>query len=145
MATNISILDAVESDLSELVALRVEAAEEDLLTRFLYGHRHAEASQKEAASLMTSLGKRFTNPTNRCHIVKAIDTESNELVGWGLVRWEDGQWVYSNMPPQVNESDPPNLVALYQRRVRENWQRILAGKPHVGKLFSNLFVVQQPG
>jgi hypothetical protein len=128
----ISIIDALQSDLPEMVALRGEAAEADLSTRFRFSHRHIEAAQMEAASLMISLGKRFTEPTNRCHIVKAIDTDSDELVGWGLVRWEDGSWVYKNMPPELKPSEPRTFNALYLRGVKENWQKILAGKPHVG-------------
>lgn len=129
MASNITILPALESDLPEMTALRGEAAEKDVLTRFLYGHRHVEAAAKEATALMTSLGKRFTAPTNRCHIVKAVDTTTNELVGWGLVRWEDGSWVHKPAPPHENP-----FIEANQKRARENWLKIIADKgPHVCK------------
>lgn len=69
-----------------MVAINCAACEPDILNRFLYGHTQIEAVSKQTASLMASLGARFTNPTNRCYIHKAVDVGSGEVVGWSLVR-----------------------------------------------------------
>ena len=131
MATNISISDATQSDLPGMVAVLNNATETDILTRFFFGHRRAEATRNQTESLMASLGKRFTHPTNRCYIIKAVDTQTRELVGWILVRWEEGA-----KPPESDSDQPPDFVAHYTREVRRNWFKLLAEKPHVGKIYT---------
>ena len=79
---------------------------------------------------MASLGKRFTHPTNRCHIIKAVDVQTRELVAWTLVKWEDGTWV--TRPD--SGSAQPDFPLHYQREVKRNWLKLIAGKPHVGKI-----------
>lgn len=135
MAANISISEATESDLPEMVALTCDAMEADILTRFLYDHRRAEAVQKQTKSLMASLGKRFTHPTNRCYIIKATDTQTGELVGWTLVRWEDGK----PGPPLDSGSDQSDFLMYYQREQRRKWVKLAAEKPHVGKILALAF------
>jgi len=129
MASNISISEATESDLPEMVAICCDGMEEDILTRFLYGHQRTVAVRKQTDSLMGSLGKRFTHPTNKCHIFKAVDTQNGELVGWILVRWETPP----TMPPDSG-SDKRDFVTHYQHEVKRNWFKLLAEKSHVGKM-----------
>jgi hypothetical protein len=129
-ATTISISRAIESDLPTMVALRCGTLEEDILNRFLLDYRQAEAIRKETKSLTASLGKRFTHPTNRCYIYKAVDMQTGEMVGWTLVRWEDSNSIYA---PLDNNSDRLDLLSHYMREVRKKWYNITAEKPHVGK------------
>ena len=135
MAANISISEATESDLRDMVALCCDAMEADILTRFLFGHARAEAVRKQTESLMASLGKRFTHPTNRCHIFRASDTQTGELVGWSLVRWEDGK----PLAAPDSSSDTPDFLVHYQQDVRRSWNKLTAGKPHVGKISTLAF------
>jgi len=131
MAANISISEATESDLPDMVAVYCGAMETDIITRFLFGHRRAEAVRKQTESLMASLGKRFTHPTNRCYIIKAVDTQTGELVGWSLVRWEDHRPVA--LPD--SGSDQPDFLMHYQREKKKNWIKLLTDeKPYVGKI-----------
>ena len=74
MPANISISEAKQSDLPDMVAILCDATEPDILTRFLFDHRRAESARKQTESNMASLGKRFTHPTNKCYIIKAVDT-----------------------------------------------------------------------
>ncbi|MCJ1382477.1 hypothetical protein MMC17_005590 [Xylographa soralifera] len=127
MAANISISEARESDLPDMVAVCCDGMEADILTRFLFDHRRAEAVRKQTVSLMASLGKRFTHPTNRCYIVKAVDTQTRELVGWSLVRWEDGK--AAALPN--SGSNQPDFLMHYQREQKRNWLKLTAEKPHV--------------
>ena len=135
MAANISISDAKESDLPDMVAICCDATEEDIITCFLYDHRRTEAVRKQTESLMGSLGKRFTQPTNRCYIIKAVDSQSGELVGWILVRWEEAK------PAATLDSgsDKLDFLTYYQRKVTRNWNKFRAGKPHVGKALAFAF------
>jgi hypothetical protein len=134
--TTICITQAIESDLPIMIALRCETLQEDILNRFLLDHRQAEAIRKETESLMTSLGKRFTRPTNRCYIYKAVDTQTREMVGWTLVRWEDSNNIYA---PSNNDSDRLDFLSHYTREVRKKWYNITAEKPHVGKKIALAF------
>ena len=113
-----------------MVAVCCDAMEADILTRFLFDHRLAEAVRKQTESLIALLGKRFTHPTNRCHIIKAVDTQTGELVGWSLVRWEDGKPV----TPPDSGSDQADFLMHYQREQKRNWIKLTAEKPHVGKI-----------
>lgn len=131
MAANISISDATEGDLPAMVAVCCSAMEADILTRFLFSHQQAVAVQKQTSSLLGSLGKRFTHPTNRCHMIKAVDTQTGELAGWSLVRWEDSNWLPA--APPDSGAEQPDFATHYQREVRRNWIRLTAGQPLVGK------------
>ena len=111
-----------------MIAITCSGVEEDILTRFLYGHRHTEAVRKQTESLMASLGRRFTHPTNRCYIFKAVDAQSKELVGWILVRWEKPP-----VTPPESVSGKLDFGTYYQREVKRKWVEILGGKSHVGK------------
>ena len=135
-ATIISISRAIESDLLTMVALRCGTLEEDILNRFLLDHRQAEAIRKETESLTASLGKRFSHPTNRCYIDKAVDTQTGEMVGWTLVRWEDSNSIYA---PSDSSSGRIDFLSHYTREVREKWYNITAEKPHVGKSIALAF------
>lgn len=84
--------------------------------------------QKQTKSLMASLGKRFTHPTNRCHIIKASDTLTGDVVGWCLVRWEDGT------PTAASGSEATDFVAHYLQEQKKNWSELVARKSHVGKI-----------
>jgi len=128
MATKITVSEATESDLPHMVAVCCDGMEVDILTRFLYSHQRTEAVQKQTESLMASLGRRFTHPTNRCYIFKAEDTETRKLVGWILVRWETAP-----VAPPDGGPDKPDFITHYQRDIKRNWVKILAGKSHVGK------------
>ena len=130
MTANISISKSSESDLPTMVAVCCDALEANLLTPFLYGHRRIEAVRKQTESLMASLGRRFTHPTNRCHIVKAVDTQTGELVGWSLVRWEDGK--VTALPDSGSEQ--PDFLTYYLREQRKDWVKLTGEKPHVGKI-----------
>jgi len=132
MAANLSISEAAESDLPEMVALCCDATEADVVNRFLYDHRRAKAVRMQTESLMASLGKRFTHPTNKCYMFKTVDTQTEELVGWILVKWEDGK----AFAPPDNRSDQPDFPTHYQREVRRNWIKLTAEKPHVGKILA---------
>lgn len=86
---------------------------------------------------MISLGKRFRHPTNRCYIFKAID-EEGEILGWCLVKWEDGSG-YAPPTPAVSggsgaegEGRKESFVEAYTRDVRWKWDGIVGGKAHVG-------------
>lgn len=129
MATKVSINEAAESDLAEMVAVCCDSMEADILTRFLFGQRRVEAVRKQTESLMASLGRRFTHPTNRCYIHKATDTETGELIGWSLVRWEDGKPV----APSDNDPNQSGFIKHYLREQKKNWIKLTAEKPHVGK------------
>jgi GNAT superfamily N-acetyltransferase len=78
---------------------------------------------------MASLGKRFTHPTNRCYILKAIDTQTGDLVGWILFRWEEGNGIYTVSPD--SNSEKLDFPQHYTREVRKKWFRITAEKKHV--------------
>ena len=137
MAVNISISEATEADLPDMVAVCCNSMEADILTRFLFGHQWDEAIRKQTESLTASLGKRFTHPTNRCYIVKAVDTQTGELIGWSLVKWEDGTWLNGNpVAPLNSDSDQPDFPMHYQQEVKRNWIKLMAGKPHVGKILA---------
>ncbi|KAI9684244.1 MAG: hypothetical protein M1822_005717 [Bathelium mastoideum] len=127
MIAKISISEATESDLPEMVSITCDAMEPDILTRFLFDHRRSEAVRKQTESLMASLGKRFTHPTNRCHIMKAVDTQTEEPVGWSLVRWEDGDIA----APPHGGPDQPDFPTHYQREQRKYYLKLMGGKPHV--------------
>ena len=135
MAANISISEAIESDLRDMVAVCCDAMEADILTRFLFDHRRAEVVRKQIESLTASLGKRFTHPTNRYHITKAVDTQTGELVSWCFVGWEDGKPV----APSGNGSDQPVFLMHYQREQKRNWIKAAAEKPHVGGILALAF------
>lgn len=142
MTANISISETTESDLPDAIAVCCDAVETDILTRFLFGHRQAEAVRKQTASLTTSLGKRFTHPTNRCYIIKAVDSQTQELVGWSLVRWEDGSWPLA--PDSLaNGSEQLDFVGIYQREVKRNWKNLVAYRPHVGEIFACAIAMQR--
>lgn len=132
MAANISVSEATESDLPVMVAICCDAMEEDILTRFLYGHQRAEAVRKQTESLMASLGKRFTHPTNPCYIIKAVDTQTGELVGWTLVRWEEARPI----APLDTIDNSRDFVAHYQHEVKKNWSEFMAKRSHVGKILT---------
>ena len=134
--TPISISLAIESDLPTMVTLRCGTLEDDILNRFLLDHRQAIAIRKETESLMASLGKRFTCPKNRCYIYKAVDTQTGEMVGWTLMRWEDSNSIYA---PPDNDSDRLDFLSHYTREVRKKWYKIIAEKPHVGKSIALAF------
>ena len=135
MAANISISAAAESDLQAMIALTCDAMEEDILTRFLFDHRAAEAVRKQTESLTASLGRRYTHPTNRCYIVKAVDVQTGETVAWSLVRWEDGSWLRPALQDDAGSgSGPLDFPTHYNREVKGKWIRLLDGRgPHVGK------------
>jgi hypothetical protein len=135
MAENISISEAIESDLPEMIALCCASMEADILARFLYGHRQSEAVRNQTKSLTSSLGKRFTHPTNRCYIIKAVDTQTGDLLGWSLVRWEQGM-----LATAPNSSlDQPDFRTYYQQEVKKNWLKLVANKSHVGMMSTPSF------
>lgn len=127
MAATISITDAEYADVPEMIRIQRESMEPDVLKRFLYGHHNEEYVRKHYDSINAVLGKRFTSPTNTCHIHKALDTGSGELLAWSLVRWEDGNIV---VPPEEDASD---LRTHLRREQMKNWLAACGGKPHVGK------------
>ena len=136
MGTDFQISEATQADLPEMIALCCEALEPDVLTRFLYGHKQAEAVRKQSESLTASLGKRFTHPTNRCYIHKAVNTTTGAIFGWSLVRWEDGSWGKPVAPP---DGPPPDFATHYTREVKKNWIKLTGEKPVVGKYITLAF------
>lgn len=132
----ITITPALPADLPTMVSICCAAMEPDILTHFLYSPLHAAAVRKQTDSLMTSLGKRFTQPTNRCYIHKAADERTGELVGWSLVRWEDGTWGGASAAGSGSAGGAEkgeDFMARYQRDVRERWVRITGGREFVGE------------
>lgn len=73
---------------------------------------------------------------------KAADRQTNELVGWTLVRWEDGSWLLAP-DALTNGSDQLEFVGNYQREVKRNWRNLVAEKPHVGKIFVFTIAMQR--
>lgn len=131
MTANIAISEAEYSDLPAIISLTCEALDGDVLTRFLYGMNYHEAFRKHSDSLTTSLGKRFTQPTNPCFIYKAVDSATDEIVGWCLVRWEDGSWL-STPPPAATSSEQTDFITHYGREVKKAWISLLPDRqPHV--------------
>ena len=134
---SISIEDATSSDLSAMIAVHIDSMETDMLTRFLYGHRRVDAVRKQTESLQKVLGGRFTNPTNRCHIVKAVDLQTNELVAWALVKWEEAV----SAPPAEEGSgsgsgsseEKRDFLTFYRQQHVRNWREVTQGKAHTGK------------
>ena len=135
MAANILISEATEADLPDMVAVTCDAMESDILIRFLYDHRRAEAVRKQTNALTASLGNRFSLPTDRCHIIKALDAQTSELVAWSLLRWEEGQPVTA--PDKASDiTDQSDFRPYYQQEVQKNWSRLTPVKPHVGKILA---------
>jgi hypothetical protein len=132
MATNISISQSRESDLQEMITICCEAMEQDILTRFLYDNQRAEAIRKQTESLTVSLGNRFTHPTNRCYIIKAVEKHTGELVGWSLLGWEDGKPIAL----QEGSSDQLSFLIHYQQEAKRNWAKLIAEKADVGKILA---------
>ena len=128
MFASVRIVEAVETDVEDLVAIFCDAMEEDIISRFMFGHRRVEAVKKQTEFFTPNLRKRFTHPTNRCHIVKAIDESSNKTVGWSLVRWEDGNPV----EPPKSTPDQPDFLMYYWYEQDKNWRKLTAGKEHIG-------------
>ena len=135
MVESVRIMEATEEDVLELAAITLDAMEIDIITRFMFGHQREEAIRKGTKFFATSLQKRFTSPTTRCHIIKAVDGQSGEIMGWCLVRWEDGKPVE---PPKVTHDQPTFLMWYWQEQVR-NWRKLTAEKKHVG-MFKALLV-----
>ena len=134
MAANISILEATESDVPVMIAIFCDAMEADILTRFLNGHRRVEAVQRQTETLTTMLGRRFTHPTNRCHIIKAVDTQTRELVGWSLLRWEDAIKLDPSSDSGVEKRD---FRVFYGQEQKKNMFRLTEGKPHIGMILAS--------
>lgn len=143
MVDNIDVRDATLADIPTLAAIRTEAAESSLLTHFQFSPYHSIATEKETAALVTRLSKRFTESDGqKFHLVKAVHSPSEEIVGWGLVKWEDGSWVNIGLSSsssaaapgeEVGPSHPESFGRYWSRDVTEKWRRITGGKPHVSK------------
>lgn len=143
MADGISICPAGLSDVPTLAAIRTEAAESSLLTHFQFSPYHSIATEKETEALVTRLSKRFTEPDGqRFYLVKAVVARNNEIIGWGLVKWEDESWVSSGAhsgaqavapEEEIGPSQPSSFGRYWSREVTKKWQTITGGKPHVSK------------
>jgi hypothetical protein len=143
MTDYISIQPATLSDIPTLAAIRTEAAESSLLTHFQFSPYHIIATEKESEALITRLSKRFTEPDGqKFHLIKAVDSRNGEIVGWGLVKWEDGSWVNAGAPwsaqavaphEEVGPTNPGSFGRYWSRDVIAKWRKITCGKPHVGK------------
>ena len=130
MPAPISILEATEPDVPTMVAIFCDAMEEDILTLFLNGHRRVDAVRRQTETLTTVLGRRFTHPTNRCHIIKAVDTQTGELVGWSLLRWEDG---IKPDAPTESGLEQRDFRVFYGGEQKKKMFGLTEGKEHIGK------------
>lgn len=130
MTDNAVIEEALLADLPDMIRLCCDAVAPDVINQFLYDDQPDIARQIQTDALTNSLGRRFTHPTNPCHIYKATDPSTGDLVGWILVKWE-GADAYT-LPP-VDKTRPESFRSYYTREVRQAWINILKGKPHVGK------------
>ena len=142
MAAFISIQPSTLHDIPTLAAIRAEVAESSLLTHFQFSPYHNIAAEKESNALITRLSKRFTDPDGqKFHLVKAVDSRSEETVGWGLVKWEDGSWVNANepssaqsiAPDETGPANPGSFGLFWSRDVTAKWRKITGGQPHVSK------------
>lgn len=130
MAAEILICEAEQEDLPKMIEICCNAVASDIITSFLYGFQPGEAVRKQTESLTASLGRRFTQPTNKCHIHKAVDVITGDLIGWILVKWEEGD-PYA-LPPDY-KVEAGNFAAYYGKEIKHAWSRLLAGESHVGK------------
>ena len=128
MASDIRIAKATEADIEDLIAIFVDASEYDIISRFMFGHRREEAVNKQTEFFTPVLRRSLTHPTNQCLVLKAMDSQTREVLGWTLVRWEDGK------PVKPPESVPgqPDFLMYYWREQDKNWRKLTAGKKHVG-------------
>jgi len=142
MTPNLTILPATHTELPTLVNITTAALATDPLTPLLYSADPTLAASLQSTSLLSSLGKRFTHPTNLCHIFKAVDSQNGneEIVGWVLVRWEEGlDLTPPDAVPSSSSSPSPekqDFMTWYQRQIQVAWLPFRTGKPHVGSSYS---------
>ena len=129
-ADAVKIVDALEADIDDLVAIYCDSLEEDIITRFMFGHRRVQAVQVQTKSFVPVLRKWLTNPPSRCHIIKAVDEINGEILGWSLARWEDG--ISSPEPPKKTPGEP-EFLRFYWLQQNKNWRKLTTDKKHVGE------------
>ena len=127
MAGAVRIVDAVEMDADDLVAIFSDAVEQYTVTGFMFSHRRVEAVKLQKDFFTPLLRNRFENDQSR--IVKAIDESSGKIVGWSALRWSDGN------PTEPPKSDPgqSSFLMWYWHQQDKNWRKLTAGKKHVSK------------
>ena len=110
MTRSVKILEATEADVETLVSIFVEAMEPDLSIRFMFSDRRQEAIEKQTAFALPNIRRRFTHPANKCHIIKAVKPDTDEILGWSLLRWEDGAPLKAPEIPPGQDVYVPDVV-----------------------------------
>jgi len=122
-------------DIDDMTKILISAMEYEIIIRFMFGHQHRESLRLQT-EFFTSLWKAaFQNKA--AHVIKATLNSTGETIGFGLVRWADGKWEKSTAPP-TRRPDPADVSFLdyYGAEVAHNYQQLMAGKEHYGKIFS---------
>ena len=130
MASSVRVFEAAEADAETLVFIYVEAMEPDLIIRFMFSDWREEVVKKKTAFFLPHIRKSFTDPTKRCHIIKAVDLGTGEILGWSLLRWEDGTPL---KPPEVPPGQDATFMMWYWTELDKKYRKITAGYKHVGK------------
>ena len=127
MADSVHIIDAVETDVEDLVSIFGDVMEEYTVTGFMFSHRKAEATKLQQDFFIPVLRNRFS--TDQSYIIKAVDDSSGAIVGWSSIRWSNGS------PTEPPKSDPgqSSFLMWYWHQQDRNWRKLTAGKKHISK------------
>ena len=127
MTSGVDILLADEEDFPTLARIQPIAMGVDLLHRIMFESEPLDNTLYEQFT-MAELCRVSSNP--KAHILKAIIKSTGEIVGYGLVRFDDGKGgagpSMSSFPAGTNTSFIQRLADGF----RERHSGHMAGKPH---------------
>ena len=117
-----------------MTKILISAMEYEIIIRFMFGHQHRESLRLQT-EFFTSLWKAaFQNKA--AHVIKATLNSTGETIGFGLVRWADGNWEKPTTPSTERPGLDVSFLDYYGAEVAHNYQQLMAGKEHYGKIFS---------
>ena len=73
--------------MAEVVAIFCDAMSEDIITRFIYGHRRKRAVYMQAEFFTQVLRQKFTKSEGSGHVIKAVSVYTSEILGWSFICW----------------------------------------------------------
>jgi len=121
-------------DIDDMTKILISAMEYEIIIRFMFSHQHRESVRLQT-EFFTSLWKAaFQNEA--AHVIKATLNRTGETIGFGLVRWADGKWEKHTAQPTGRPGPEVSFLYYYGAEVTRNYQQLMAGKEHYGKIFS---------
>ena len=125
---------ASPADIDDMTKILISAMEYEIVIRFMFSHQYRQSLRLQT-EFFTSLWKAaFVNKA--AHVIKATLNSTGETIGFGLVRWADGNWEKPTTPSTERPGLDVSFLDYYGAEVTRNYEQLMAGKEHYGKIFS---------